>query len=256
MNETGSIQEIFIKQLLQLQYDDANLDYELLNNHTKALSLLANTTNSGISVFDFSKRKIAFYSSNYGQALGYSKEDYSALGQDFFAARIHPDDALKLSLMGVTMLKLFTAFSADEKLNHKLINEYRVLNAKGQYVRLIEQYQMLELDKTGQVWLMLNIADISPDQNETGASKSQLYNFRTGNIVPIELDTKPKIELTKREIEILKLVKEGYLSKEISDKLSISVHTVNTHRQRFLEKTGTSNSMEAVMFASKYGLLD
>jgi DNA-binding NarL/FixJ family response regulator len=51
-------------------------------------------------------------------------------------------------------------------------------------------------------------------------------------------------------------VKEGYLSKEISDRLSISVHTVNTHRQRFLEKMGAANSMEAVMYASKYGLLE
>jgi DNA-binding CsgD family transcriptional regulator len=46
------------------------------------------------------------------------------------------------------------------------------------------------------------------------------------------------------------------LSKEISNVLSISLHTVNTHRQRFLEKLGANNSMEAVMFASRFGLLD
>jgi len=71
------------------------------------------------------------------------------------------------------------------------------------------------------------------------------------------MDTPPKaqIELTKRETEILKLVKEGYLSKEISSKLFISLHTVNTHRQRFLEKLGAQNSFEAVNFASKFGLI-
>ncbi|WP_428838896.1 LuxR C-terminal-related transcriptional regulator [Gelidibacter algens] len=42
----------------------------------------------------------------------------------------------------------------------------------------------------------------------------------------------------------------------MSDKLSISLHTVNTHRQRFLEKLGANNSIEAVIFASKFGLLD
>jgi len=51
-------------------------------------------------------------------------------------------------------------------------------------------------------------------------------------------------------------VRNGLLSKEISNKLSISVHTVNTHRQRFLEKLGANNSMEAVVFASKFGLLE
>jgi DNA-binding CsgD family transcriptional regulator len=61
--------------------------------------------------------------------------------------------------------------------------------------------------------------------------------------------------LSQREIQILQMVKDGYLSKEISDKLAISVHTVNTHRQRLLQKLGANNSMEAVVFASKLGLV-
>jgi DNA-binding CsgD family transcriptional regulator len=51
------------------------------------------------------------------------------------------------------------------------------------------------------------------------------------------------------------MVKDGYLSKEISDKFDISVHTVNTHRRKVLGKLGANNSMEAVVFASKLGLL-
>ena len=66
---------------------------------------------------------------------------------------------------------------------------------------------------------------------------------------------KISIGLSKREIQILKMVKDGLLSKEISNNLNISLHTVNTHRQRVLEKLGANNSMEAVVFASKLGLL-
>jgi len=51
------------------------------------------------------------------------------------------------------------------------------------------------------------------------------------------------------------LVKDGFLSKEISDKLSISTHTVNTHRQRILEKLGVNNSMEAINYAAQLGLI-
>ena len=87
-------------------------------------------------------------------------------------------------------------------------------------------------------------------------TKSQLLNIRTGSFIPFEVEQKVDLELTKRELEILKLVKEGYLSKEISDKLSISVHTVNTHRQKFLEKLGANNSFEALSLASKLGLLN
>ena len=83
-----------------------------------------------------------------------------------------------------------------------------------------------------------------------------MLNFRTGKIVSFT-ESKDDITsaLTKREIEILKLVKSGFLSKEISNKLTISLHTVNTHRQRVLEKLGVDNSMEAVMLASKLGLI-
>ena len=161
-----------------------------------------------------------------------------------------------MALNSISIFKIFDQLSRDEKLNHKSIYEYRMLNKEGKYIRLIDQYQILELDRKGQIWLMFGIVDISPNQVDNEKVRCQLLNFRTGNFIPLDMPLKPALELTKREIEILKLVKSGFLSKEISDKLSISVHTVNTHRQRFLEKLGANNSFEAVMFAAKFGLLD
>lgn len=256
MKENNNIQEIFIKYLTQINIDEKDLDYSKIEKYQKILQSLSDIGNSGTGIFDFSKRQFIFYSSNFGELLGYKLSDYQELGQHFFADKIHPEDALKLSINGVSVLKLFSNFSNDEKLNYKSIIEYRILNTQNKYVRLVEQFQVLELDSKGQLWLMMNIADISPNQEIDEVSKRQLLNFRTGEIIEMEEANTVQYELTKREIEILKLVKDGYLSKEISDKLSISVHTVNTHRQRFLEKLGANNSMEAVIFASKYGLLN
>ena len=140
-------------------------------------------------------------------------------------------------------------------MHYKLIQEYRMMDAQGKYKRLIEQYQILELDKKGQMWLLVGIVDLSPNQEDINGIKCQFINFKTGKSIPSEAPEKTSYELTKRELEILKLVKDGYLSKEISNRLSISLHTVNTHRQRFLEKLGANNSFEAVTFASRYGLL-
>ncbi len=256
MTENNSIEEIYFKYLSLFHFDEEKLDYSVVKKHSEVLQTLSNIGNSGTGIFDFCKRQVIHYSSNFGGLLGYEPSDYKETGQQFFASKIHPEDALKLSISGVSVLKLFNNFSSDEKLNHKVINEYRMLNAHGQYIRLIEQHQVLELDNKGQLWLLLMIVDVSPNQEEMEGSKSQLLNFRTGKIIPMEVPQHVKFELTKREIEILRLVKEGLLSKEISNKLAISVHTVNTHRQRFLEKLGANNSFEAVMFASKYGLLD
>lgn len=256
MSNQNNVEEVFFKFLMQYQFDVESLDYSLIEKRRSALQTLSEISNSGINVFDISKREVVFYSSNFGSLLGYSPSDYNKLGQKFFIEKIHPEDLMKLSSLSVSIMKLFNSFSEDEKLNHKMISEYRMLNSDNKYVRLIEQYQMIELDNKGQIWLMMGVVDVSPNQEEYSGIKCQLLNFKTGKFVPIEPTPTVQIDLTKREIEILKLVKEGLLSKEISNKLSISLHTVNTHRQRFLAKLGANNSVEALMFASKYGLLD
>ncbi|MBP9924638.1 MAG: helix-turn-helix transcriptional regulator, partial [Cyclobacteriaceae bacterium] len=47
--------------------------------------------------------------------------------------------------------------------------------------------------------------------------------------------------MTKREKEVLKLIAEGLTNAEISEKLFISVPTVNTHRKSLLEKFEVKN---------------
>jgi DNA-binding CsgD family transcriptional regulator len=227
----------------------------VLDKHKIVLQTLSDVGNSGVHVFDVCKRQFAFYSSNFGSLLGYKPEDYRETGHHFFYNKIHPEDLVILNNYGISFFKVFSNFSRAEKLCHKSISEYRMLNTQNQYVRLIEQYQVLELDKTGQIWLLMGIVDLSANQEAYEGVKTQLINFKSAKIIPWEVPKKAEFELTKREIEILKLVKEGLLSKEISNRLSISLHTVNTHRQRFLEKLGANNSFEAVQFASRFGLL-
>ncbi|OBX17753.1 hypothetical protein A9996_19170 [Gelidibacter algens] len=123
----------------------------------------------------------------------------------FLLSKIHPEDALKCSTNGVSILKILDKFSSTDKFSHKLITEYRMLNSQNQYVRLIEQYQVLELDSNGQIWLMLNIVDISSNQEEFDESQSQLLNFRTGEIIPLDTSSKTQVELTKREKEVCNL---------------------------------------------------
>jgi DNA-binding CsgD family transcriptional regulator len=257
MEQKTSIEQIFFKFLSDFQFDGKDLDYSVLSHYIKTLQSMAEVSNSGVHVFDLNRKESVFYSSNFGKLLGYNPSDYELQNYRFFESKIHPEERMQLAINGISLLKMFNAFSIDEKLNHKVIDEYRMLNAANKYVRIIEQYQVLALDKKGQIWLMLSIVDISPNQNDTdGAIRCQLLNFRTGNVIPVEIPQKAELALSKRELEILKLVKDGLLSKEISDKLSISVHTVNTHRQRVLEKLDANNSFEAVIFASKFGLLN
>lgn len=251
----SAIYEIVIKYMAGLQFDPQNLDYTKLEKHKVIVESLAQVSNSSIQIFDLNEKRIAFFSDNYANLLGYDKSEFAALNYAFFEAKIHPDDKYDLANLGLSSLKLFKEFSNDEKLNHKAVYEFRMQNSDGKYLRVIDQYQVLDLDTTGQIWLMMSTIDLSPNQDEDSAVKCQILNYRTGKIISNHSENKPSLELTKRETEILTLVKKGMLSKEISDKLFISVHTVNTHRQRLLEKLGANNTIEAIIFATKYGLV-
>jgi len=249
----------YAELLDQQKFVAQDLDYSIFDKHKPLLQSLANLGNSGISVFDLYKKEHLFYSPNFGQLIGYDLQQIEEKGQAFFDSKIHPDDLKKLLQNGISLLKLYFSFSDDEKANYKLVNDYRILDADNNYVRIIEQHQILELDRHGNLWMSLSIIDVSPNQDIHQELKSQLLNFRTGKIISFLEDKKSNdrisVTLSKREIQILQLVKEGLLSKEISTNLDISLHTVNTHRQRLLEKLGANNSMEAVIFASKLGLL-
>jgi DNA-binding NarL/FixJ family response regulator len=53
-------------------------------------------------------------------------------------------------------------------------------------------------------------------------------------------------KLTEREIEIIKLVKNGLKNKEIVATLFLSTRTVETHRARILKKLGLKNSISLI----------
>lgn len=55
--------------------------------------------------------------------------------------------------------------------------------------------------------------------------------------------------LSDREEEILKLLVKGFSNKKVAEKLSISVHTVTTHRRNIIEKTGIKSLSGLAVYA-------
>jgi len=258
MNIREHLAKEYASVLSQQKFVREELDYSILEQHKQMLSHLAEVSNCGITVFDLSTKKHVFSSYNMQELFGFDISSIKKIGNEYINSKTNPDDYLSLVRNGISLLRFFYSIPADKRTNYKLINEYRILNAQERYIRVIEQHQVLEQDPRGNVWLSLAVMDVSPNQEEYQGVKSQLFNYKTGQLVPVptsQSNAVGKPELTQRERQVLELIRDGYFSKEISEKLFISVHTVNTHRQRILEKLGVDNSMEAVKYASQLGLL-
>lgn len=83
-------------------------------------------------------------------------------------------------------------------------------------------------------------------------SKTIMRNF----VSKIKNEINKKSEcLTKRETEILKYVSEGFINKEIADKLNISVRTVDAHKNNIMNKLKLKSSIDMVKYAIKNNLV-
>ncbi|WP_314153615.1 helix-turn-helix transcriptional regulator [Capnocytophaga granulosa] len=156
---------------------------------------------------------------------------------------VHPDDWEVVRRIDKKVWELLDTLPEEEKLPYKYIYEMRVLD-KGKYVRMI--YQMRILAFKDDNFLGMGIIDIAPEQSANTSVRFQIKNCLTDEIVPFAIESATDTLLTPREREILALAKEGMFSKEISEKLNISIHTVNRHRQNILEKLQVDNIIEAM----------
>jgi DNA-binding NarL/FixJ family response regulator len=83
----------------------------------------------------------------------------------------------------------------------------------------------------------------------TALIRDYLQRARQGEALPNAI-------LTPREEEVLKLVAEGYSTREIAKTLAISVKTVDRHRTNILQKLGLRDRLALTRYAIRAGLIE
>ena len=156
---------------------------------------------------------------------------------------VHPDDLEVVRRIDKKVWEFLDTLPEEEKLTYKYIYEMRVLD-RGKYVRMIYQTRLLAFKDDN--FLAMGMIDLAPEQSANTSVRFQIKNCLTDEVVPFAIESATDVLLTPREREILALAKEGMFSKEISEKLNISIHTVNRHRLNILEKLQVDNIIEAI----------
>ncbi|HLN19740.1 MAG TPA: response regulator transcription factor [Bacteroidales bacterium] len=89
-------------------------------------------------------------------------------------------------------------------------------------------------------------------------SQKILHNIivNMNNVKTFKKSSADEIKLTRRENEILTLICQGLSNQEISDKLCLSLRTIEGHKSNLLSKTGVKNSISLVMYAMKHHLVE
>ena len=77
-----------------------------------------------------------------------------------------------------------------------------------------------------------------------------------GRHLPPSTHVRNRKLLTDREIEVIALIAQGYINKEIADNLQIGVNTVITHRKNIMEKLGVRSVSALTIYAVMNGYVD
>jgi DNA-binding CsgD family transcriptional regulator len=197
---------------------------------------------------------LEFVSKEVEEVLGYHPYEFNI---QLMNGKIHPEDRSWFLSFGNCVLDFFSKLSLDKLMKYKVRYDIRFRKLNGDYARMLYQGTLLEHDENGRFLRTLSVlTDITylkqegiPALSFIGMDGEPSYH----NVALNNIYFKNKDVLTSREKQVLKLLMEGKLSKEISNILNISKQTVDTHRKNMLHKKNLNNTGELIGKAIRYG---
>lgn len=182
-------------------------------------------------IFDYKKNSIDYACDCFEKILGYNKDAYSLMDIIGF---MHPTDSDYVLNCERKAVEFLSSLNTEEIFNYSISYSYRTMTKYGNYIRVRQSCQVLEVDVNGRMCKSLVFNEVLNDVGD---------NFIENDFKIMERQTNSNItvvsefNLTKREAEVLALIKEGLTSVEISNRLYVSKFTVDTHRKNILAKT-------------------
>lgn len=218
------------------------------------------SVNNACSVITDAARDCCYlYAGGLGFLLGLTEgmnmyRELDSSDEDLIYDRLHPEDLAEKRMLEYEFFRYVDPLPAAEKVRYRATCRIRIRDRRGRYVMVDNSVQILRPSPAGRIWLILCCYDLSSGQEPQGGIEPRIVNNSTGDVLTLSLADRRDRILTKREKDVLRLIRDGRLSKQIADELGISIHTVNRHRQNILEKLSVGNSVEAIVAATSMKL--
>lgn len=253
--ETGLVSKLNQELLKQpFSQDD---EVKVLEEYKQITYFYSKVENSIAILSDFNTNKSYLYYGGIAMNLGIHHKEKKAIVNsiwvDDILKKIHPDDLSqkhRLELQYVQHLKKLPVYA---RYNYYMSMHIRMLDKTGEYVGIHHRIYASGYHPKN-LWLALCLYNLSYANYIPDRPDGVIINSVTGEVIIPNKNVNNNI-LTDREKEILYLIENGKMSKEISDILSISKNTVDRHRQNILEKLHVKNSLEACRLSKMMGIL-
>ncbi|RFS18722.1 LuxR family transcriptional regulator [Chitinophaga silvatica] len=250
------LQQLNDKLLLQ-SFEDIDLPSQLVYCQFIA-QVYARLENSISVLSDLKANKSYIYTGGTAAALGISyhekSEEIASIWEEDIFKKIREDDLLKKYTLELRFFHLLKNLPVTERSDYQVVSTLHMLDKNNQLVKVVHRMFYVQSTEDGNIWLALCLYNLSHDPGNSDAYYGVIVNTRTGTVIPPD-EHEFKNLLSPREKDILSLIKRGKRSKDIAAQLSISINTVNRHRQNILEKLHVRNAMEACRIAESVKLI-
>lgn len=169
------------------------------------------------------------------------------------AKQLHPD----VLLMDINMPEMDGVEATSQ-----LLKEMPGIKIIGLSIHANKQYikGMLEVGSSGYLFKNCSFDELIKAIQTVHQGKKYLSEKITEIIIQEYLNNEEIVStassnLTLRESEILKLIAEGVPVSDISNRLFVSIKTINTHKQHILEKLNLKTTTDIIKYALKKGII-
>ena len=208
--------------------------------------------------FIFNIKNIGFdlVSLQIENVLGYSKSEFTV---PLFMDILHPDDRPYFLSFETKTAEFLQLLPIEKIMKYKVRYDFRIKKKNGDYIRVLHQVIIFEHDDEGGIIRSLGVhTDITHLKRDGKPVLSLIGIDGEPSYLDIDIknkEIKSKEILTSREKDVLRLLIEGKLSKEVSGLLNISKQTVDRHRKNMLQKNNLNNTSELIGKAIRNGWL-
>lgn len=254
MNIINSLSE----SLLNQKFDADSNKVEILKSCQQIAQMYAQIEHAIAVLSDLQANTSYIYKGKIAETIGLesSTDDLiDTIWEEEIFDRIHPDDLFERHLLELHFFQLLKSLPINEREKYHTSSIIRMKNREGQYISVRHRTFYLHSTPNGSLWLDMCLYNLAPETPFNQSINGNIVDITTGRIITLDTDNCSEL-LSKREKEILILISEGKLSKEIAAKLSISIHTVSRHRQNILEKLNANSSIEAISLAKALKLIE
>jgi len=229
----------------------------LLNgSNLQLLHLLSEVKNMLITIYDRMRDEYPFRSKHFGDLLDtHVPRGVEPGSTDHFYKTICPDDLPFVKQMEAKACDFLQKLTHDERAHHHLVCEFRMKNRKGGYSRFVHLVSVFEWHTNGEIRGLFICSELVDEKPRDNVCRSYIVNRKTGKFICLSRrhGTHTPQRLSACQRRILALIAQGKDSPTIGSELFISNSTVNNHRCKILEKTGTDNCTQAVLYCKSLG---